>query len=499
MKKEVIEKIKNYCDKAVRDWGVPGGLAAIYKDGETLMSEGFGTADLGTGVPMKNNTLFSIGSCTKAFTAAGLGMMVDEGKLTWDDKVISHLPDFKMLDPWVTKHVTIRDLVNHKLGIQRWNRLMMRDHRMDMDDVIYRMRFMKHEKEFRTRFHYGNEQFFVAGKVLEKVSGMRYDDFLKERIFKPLGMTSSFTDHMSMLDAKHPNFARGHLNDDPDLFPREMRLFRPMEPTKLMELWLNPAGSIWSTLGDIKKWIQMFLNGGKAGDVQLLKPETVAEITTPQFIVHPQDSVLAEVADLGITLDFESYAFGWWIMGFRGRKFVVHGGNTTNGNTVIGFLPEENLGVATFSNTYAGILHILLTFYILDTLAGREVDYSGAGLKLAKEWEKAISGMVEEFVAGRKTGTSPSLPTAGYPGRYFTDVMGDVFLESSGDKILFHYGDEYHGEAEHWQDDTFLVRYDNGHSDAELLEFDVAGGACKGFTIRSLEGEVVEYLERLGD
>ena len=496
MSKDVsISEINAYIEQAYKDWNIPGGLAAVVKDGEFLFAEGYGSCEAGKPEQMSADTVFAIGSCTKAFTGTAMGILVDEGKVDWDDPVIKYLPDFAMYDPWVTQHVTIRDLLNHKLGIQRWNRLFFNNEEFDEDDFIHRIRYMQPVKDFRTRFHYGNEQFITAGKIIEVVSGMRYVDFLRQRIFEPLEMHSTYANLQEMLANHKGTIAHGHYNQDDSLLPSELRFFEPQTVGDYWEIGTNAAGSIWSTLTDIKNWIDLYLGKGVYKGKQILSPEVFEEITTPQFMIHPRDSEIADILEIGMDIEFQMYAFGWMIFDYKGRKLIVHGGNTVNGNTVIGFVPSENIGVITFINTYSGIIHVLLSFLLFDVLLGNWRDYSKEGLALANAWLEGIKPMIQAFEDSRKKDSAPSLPLEAYAGVYNSPLLGDLQIEYKDGSLLQHYGFEQEADLEHWEDDVFRLKFHKRYWAAEFIAFelDEKGQVC-ACTLRGLEGNEIQRL-----
>ncbi len=490
-----IEEISAYIEQAYQDWNIPGGLAAVIKDGEFVLSKGFGVCDKGNPEPIKPDTVFSIGSCTKAFTAAALGLLVDEGKLNWDDRVIQYLPGFAMVDPWVTEHVTIRDLVNHKLGLQRWNRIMLQGEKFDPDQFIEKIRYIQPNKDFRTRFHYGNEQYIVAGKIIEVISGMSYADFMQKRIFDPLEMSSTYINLQQMLANHKGAIARGHYNHDDKLMPVELRFFDEQKPADFWELGTNAAGSIWSTMDDIKNWIDLFLAKGDFKGKRIFSSELFEELTTPQFNILPQDSVIAELMPLELGIDFQTYAFGWVVMSFHGKKLIVHGGNTVDGNTTIGFIPSENLGFSTFINTYSGIIHILVALFLVDAILFNDWnDYSQKGLELAKSWISGLQPMLDAFETSRKQSSAPSLPLEKYAGEYESPLMGTVHIRWESGKLVYDYSSEQQADLSHWEDDTFRMRYHKPYWGTEFVIFEANQQGVIAFVLRDLEGNDVQRL-----
>ena len=470
-----LPEIEGYIEKALKDWGIPGGALLLWKDGKVLSCRGFGVRELGMPEPVDGNTIFNIASSTKAFTAACLGLLVDEGKLDWDDPVVKFLPGFKLYDPWITREVTLRDLLSHHLGLKRYNRVSLRNEPFNIDEFLLHFPYMEPSVAFRTRFSYGNEQYVLASKVIEVVSGKPYDAFLQDRLFTPLGMISTFPSLSHLQAAGEANISRGHCNLDGGFVPAGVRLLDPVQALPLGDIGKNAAGCIWSNMQDLALWLELFLGKGTFRGKTLLSPQVMEELCAPQVSIAPGDEDLTTIFDaVNVDVHMMAYAFGWYVMDYRGRKLVVHGGNYLNGNNVIGFLPGENLGFVIFVNTYHVIAHILLSFYLLDACFGEEIDYSARGLEAARIWQAGATQAVNGFLSTRTPGTHPSLSLEQYAGVYTSPLLGELRITLEAGELLFSYGNTHHFDAclQHWQDDTFVVHYKNNLTDPEFLVFE---------------------------
>ncbi|MCX6053460.1 MAG: serine hydrolase [Chloroflexi bacterium] len=473
---QAISDIEAYIDQTLQTWGIPGGASLILKDGQLLSNRGYGVRELGKPEKMDADTIFHIASSTKAFTAACLGLLVDEGKLSWDDPVVKYLPEFKVYDPWITQEVSVRDLLNHKLGLKRYNHIMFRNIPFDPDEFLQHVPFMKPFTPFRTRFVYGNEQYVIAGKLIEVISGKPYDVFLQERIFDPLGMTSTFPSLAHLERSGRTNICHGHCNLDGGFVPVGVRLQDPVQSLPLVDIGLNAAGGIWSTLSDLARWLEFFLGNGTFQGKTLASPQVMAELQTPQFAIAPEDEELNTIfSAVGVEINIMTYAFGWYVMDYQGRKLVVHGGNIHNGNNIIGFLPGENVAFLIFVNTYQVIAHALMSFYLLDALFEKPVDYSARGLEAAGMWQAGATQAIEGLVSSKKLDTHPSQPLERYAGKYASPLMGELQLALKDGKLHFTYGNSHMFDAalQHWQDDTFVVDFVNKYQDPEFVAFQV--------------------------
>ena len=262
--------------RAVADWDVTGLAVAVVKDGDVLFAKGYGIRELGSGVKVDEHTLFAIGSTTKAMTAAAIGMLVDEGKLDWDDPVTDHLREFRLYDPFVTREITIRDLLTHRAGLPNADFLWYGQDR-ESDDILFRMRYVEPETLLRSSFTYQNIMYAAAGEVVAELSGMSWDAFIQKRIFEPLEMNGSIAS-AATLDAQ-PNVARPHYRVD--------GATRVIENASVDAI--APAGSVWSSVFDMAQWMRFLLEGTTRDGTELLSQETLEELFTPQTLVDPEE------------------------------------------------------------------------------------------------------------------------------------------------------------------------------------------------------------------
>ena len=308
MDKKDLKALESKIESLFAEWHVAGGAVSIVKDNEVVSSRGYGVKEIGKSEAPDENTIFGIGSNTKSFTAAGVGLLVDEGKLDWDDRIIKHVPDFKLSDPWVTEQVTLRDMLCHRTGLGRAMRPLY-NRNFDLDEVMRRMRYMPFEADFRDDFGYNNYHFMSAGQVIEAVSGMSWPQFMKKRIFEPLGMTSTSADLTQLIGQN--NLSGAHANLDDDLLPREARLFAEETIVPWDDVGNQPAGGINSSVHDLSIWMKMLLNDGIHNGEQFLSPKVIRDMSAAAVTMkNPANSALGFLAALDPEINFYTIRSG---------------------------------------------------------------------------------------------------------------------------------------------------------------------------------------------
>src|SRR3954447_21509802 len=331
-----------WVQRTMKTFNVPGMAIAIVKDGKVVLSKGYGVRKLGDSTPVDDSTLFGIASNTKAFTAAALGILVDEKKVSWDDPVIKHLPSFEMYDPWVSREIQVRDTLSHRagLGLGAGDLLFWPDTDVTREQVVAAARFLKPATSMRTRYAYNNLMFVVAGQIVAAASGKPYDEFVRERIFTPLGMTStviSATTFKSGVNFAVPHSRGWHFSGD----------LKPI-PWTQDYTWAAAAG-IKSNVRDLSKWVTVQLDHGQIDATHRLFSESASnDMWTPQInlrISEPQLPALKATKP-----NFSGYALGWSMRDYRGRKIVSHGGALTGMLSTVQLVPEEHLGIVLLTN-----------------------------------------------------------------------------------------------------------------------------------------------------
>jgi CubicO group peptidase (beta-lactamase class C family) len=429
-----------YAEKALQDWNVPGVAVAVVKDGKVIHARGYGVRHKSKPDRVTERTVFCIGSLTKAFTAASVGILVDEKKAAWDDPVLKHMPSFQLADAYATREMTLRDLLCHRSGLPEYaGDLLSFFTSASRQDVLRVLRYLKPETSFRGRYAYQNNIFVVAGEAVAAISGKSWDDFVRERIFAPLGMKSSTTSARQFTDAHELATPHSLIAGSPE--PIEWGVYDGVAP----------AASINSTAADMAAWIRMWLSQGRP----LLDARSAHEALSPQT---PLPLPVPRLGAQPAVPKFAAYGLGWSIAEYQGRVLRTHGGEMPGMFSRITISPEDNFGVVVLSNSELYITSALVNRAV-DALIGRAPeDWSAIYLKRRRAYVE--EGVKEQaaFAAARARDSKPSLPLASYAGRYKSDYMGDVEISAEGDKLVINLKPaKLTGDAEHWHYDTFRI------------------------------------------
>lgn len=451
-----LQGFDDYVNKSIKDWEVPGVAIAVVKDDKIIFAKGYGVRELGKTDAVTPNTMFAIGSSSKAFTSAALAMLVDEGKVKWNDPVSKYLPSFQLFDPYVTREMMVRDLLSHRIGLERGDRLWYATD-YSRDEVLRRIRYLKPSSSVRSRFGYQNIMYLAGGQIIPSVVGKSWDDFLKERIFTPLGMNStntSITPLKGMSDVASP-----HAKINEKVKPVAYRLIDN----------IGPAGSINSNVTDMAQWVRMQLNSGKYGDKQIVSAANIKEMQNPHTIIPLEglyNSLYSEA-------HFLSYGMGWFLSDYRGRKMVEHGGAIDGMRASVAMIPEEKMGVIVLGNMNGSILPQLLANRIFDAfmVPGKEKDWSADLLKVLKAAEAQGKAAQEKIIADRAKNTNPSLSVENYAGNYTDEMYGDVKVSFDNGKLKVKYGTYFNGTLEHWHYDVFRVIWEDEMQGQGFINF----------------------------
>ncbi|MGQ0539305.1 MAG: serine hydrolase [Gemmatimonadaceae bacterium] len=428
-----------YIEKAIADHRVPGLAIAVVRNDSVILARGFGVRAIGSPERVDEHTLFAIGSASKSFTAAGLAMLVDEGKVKWDDPATRYLPGFQLFDPYVTRELTVRDLLSHRSGLARGD-LMWYGSSFSREEILQRVRHLKPSWSFRSQFGYQNIMYLAAGQATAAIAGMSWDDFMTRRIFQPLGMTVSSTSVRAL--AGRPNVAQPH---------------GKLDDTVRAVSWRNidnvaPAGSINSNVVDMAKYLRFHLNAGKWNGRPLITAGNHAEMWQPHTIV-PLVGVWKAFAP-GAHL--AAYGLGWFVQDYRGRLVVQHGGNIDGMSAHMALMPEEQTGVVVLTNLSGALVADVLAYRVFDHFLGTPLgDHSGEALKFIQGAEKQAREAVANVEKARKAGTKPSLAMSEYAGTYSDSMYGELKISHANDALQVQYGPAFDGTLEHWHFDAF--------------------------------------------
>ena len=443
--------LDSYVAASMKTFDVPGMAVAIVKDGKILLAKGYGVRKLGDPTPVDEFTMFAIGSNTKAFTTAALATLIDEGKLSWDDLAYQRLPGFVMYDPYVSHEMTIRDLLTHRsgMGLGEGDLLFWPHTTYSRDQVIYKLRFMKPASSFRSRYAYDNLLYMTAGQIIPAVTGTSWDNYIRQRIFTPLGMQHSNTS--SSLYKAGDDYAFPHSRIEGKL---------QVVPSEDLDN-AGPAGSINSCAADMAKWVQLQLNRGKFvdRDGRLFTDQRSKEMWTPQTILPIGDPPPPLAA---LKANFADYALGWSLRDYHGRKLVGHSGGLSGFVSRVMLVPEENLGVVILTNAEEGGAFDSILYHVLDHYIHLPpTDWIAAFKTVQDTEEKNAAETMKKAEGSRAADSKPSLPLEKYAGVYNDAWYGPITIrmENSGLVISFDHTPTMIGDLQHWQYDTFKAHW----------------------------------------
>jgi CubicO group peptidase (beta-lactamase class C family) len=409
-----LARLDAYIEKARAEWDVPGLAVAIVKEGRVVLAKGYGVKQKGGRERVDGETLFAIASNTKAFTVAALAILVDERRLEWQERVQEILPYFQLYDPWVSRDMRVEDLLCHRAGLKTFSGdLLWYGTSYSREEILRRARYLKPAYPFRDGYGYSNLMFMAAGEVVARKAGMSWDEFVRQRLFVPLGMrrTTSSVRHLAALG----NYAQPHASFE-----------GPVEPIE----WVNwdavaPAGGIISCVNDMTRWLELQLGGGTIEGRRIFSEAAQRTMWTPHNVMSGPAPM-----QIGAESHFSMYGLGWVISDFRGRFTVSHGGAADGMFSQVWMMPEERLGVVVLTNCDRGVAGPIVN-RIRDVYLGLgERDYSAeavAGRRKAK---------VERTLAPLAQASHPPITLEQYAGAYGGPMYGDATVAREGGRLL---------------------------------------------------------------
>lgn len=455
-----------YITKAVQTWKIPGMSVAIVRNDSVVYTKGFGTLSAQNRTPVNEQTLFEIGSSSKAFTATLVAMMVSDGKMHWEDHVSDYLPGFKLYDPVANEAVTIRDALTHRSGIAR-GELVWLGAGISRDEVLHRIRFLKPESPFRSKYSYQNMMFLAAGQAAGKAAGSTWDELIRQRIFGPLGMTSSVTTSKGLVN----NVARPHGNDHDTAVVEEM--FNGEN--------IGPAGSILSNAKDMAQWLRFQLNDGTVSGKRLVNSIALKETHSPQILTVSGVPPAGRGGDPAAPRDtipvthFSSYGMGWFVEDYHGQLMWQHGGNTTGMTAAVGMLPEKRIGVAVLSNMQGAQLPAIVMHYIFDRALGLPMkDLSAEAFDRYMVQRKRADSTAAAQLAEHPLDAKPPLPLTAYAGTYVDSLYGEATVSVNDGKLELRRGD-WHARLQYWNASNFRWLLPPGSPAGQInIKFEIA-------------------------
>ncbi len=472
----VKDSLDNYVNRALTEWEIPGVAVCIVKDGNVVLMKGYGVRDYDTKEKVDENTLFMIGSNTKAFTATALAILDNEKKLSLDDKVTTWLPQFKLDNAAAGEQAIIRDLLCHRIGFRTfqgdftyWTSNLTRD------EVIEKMSHIKATYPFRTHWGYTNAAFLTAGQIIPKAAGVPWEEYVKAKIFDPLDMKRTLA-----------------LSKD---FPAAQNRCSPYTKSdgKLVKIPvcyidnLAPAGSIASSVNDMSHWVIMQLANGKYHGNTVVPASAIAQTRIPHSILGDDKPIFNEG-------HFALYGLGWFLQEYCGRKIVSHTGGVNGFVTSVTLVPEDDLGIIVFTNTDQNLFYEALKWDIMDAYFNKPArDYSKVYLGFynsdAQNQMKIDKARQDSAAMHLKS----SLPVTAYEGNYFNDVYGEMkVVQENGElKMKFSHHPNMYAKLEPLGGDRFYATFTDPEFSKAVFPFHVENGKVRSVTVKV--ADFVEY------
>jgi CubicO group peptidase (beta-lactamase class C family) len=435
-------------------YGVPGVTIAVVENGKPTLAHGWGVRDIATNRPVDADTIFFTGSTGKAFTNAALATLVDAGKIKWDDKVIDHMPDFRMWDPWVTREMTIRDLLVHRsgLGLGEGDLLFVPNSDLSRKETVRRIRYLKPSTSFRSGYAYDNILYMAAGQLIEEVSGETWEQYVRRHVFTPLGMN-----HSTVSDAEYmanPDHARPHSRTGGAIIGLGTQ--KPLDENATISQNSAPAGGLAISANDMTRWLLTQLGRGKipGSDQRLFSEEQSAQMWTP-VVIQPVDP---RPAEFQVTQpNFYLYGLGWDVQDYRGAKLVWHGGAVFGSLAAVALLPEKNVGIYVAVNSEEGEMVRGFLYELLDHYLGLPQGHWPEKFhkyKMARLNEAAKQVQAAE---AKPAAAGPSLPLERYSGDYTDPWYGTIKVRRAASSLTidFPHSTGMSGPLTHYQYDTF--------------------------------------------
>ncbi len=451
-----------YVQHVMAQWQVPGLAVAIVKDGRVVMARGYGVRELGKPGAVDGNTLFDIGSNTKAFTAAALGTLVAEKKLAWDARVVDYVKPFRLGSPYVTESITLRDLLTHRSGYcdpPMW--YMSND-----SNVIARLRYQQPDYGFRARFCYNNMLYLTAARFIPAVTGETWNQYVAQHLFAPLGMTRTVTTEAELAASSDVAMPHGLVDGK----VAEIHRYWPHN----MDI-VSPVGGINSSADDMSHWLLMLLAGGRYEGTTVLDSATLREMETPQMVVAASSGVGREIRAWIPNGTFYTYGLGLFVQDYAGHTLVWHAGDIDGMASAVALVPDAQLGVAVMSNMNGndarfGIIQRVLNAY-LGLPQGNVSDTLLASMQRAL---KAGQTADDKLAATRDPAGHAPHPLSDYAARYHDDFDGDARIAVEDGHLVLRLGNpDFVGDLAYWHDETFRVTWRYHLYGTAYVNFDV--------------------------
>jgi len=458
-----LQGLDAYVQTVMRDWHVPGLALAVVKDGKVVLARGYGVRELGKPGGVDADTLFDIGSNTKAFTAATLGTLVSSGKLKWDTAVVDELPDFQLQSAFVTQRATLLDLLTHRTGYcdpgSAW-------YTSDARDIVRRMRYQRPRYGFRTTFCYDNVQYLAASRFIPAITGQSWNDYVAAHLFKPLAMGRTVSTEAGVAAASDVAAPHGMIDGKPTpihrYWPHNMDVFAAV-------------GGIWSSANDMSHWLQMLLAEGRYGDRVVLDSGVVRAMETPHMLIRSGAGVGDEIRGWMPGGTFYTYGLGLFVQDYHGHTLVWHAGDIDGMASGLALVPDARLGIVVLSNMDHADARFAIIAHVLQAM----LDLSAHNLEpalLARDKKQQVESdaMDRKLADTRAQDAKPPLPLADYAGTYTGKLDGTAHVALEHGHLVLRLGNpDFTGDLEPWHGDTFHVTWRHRFYGDDYATFDV--------------------------
>ena len=433
-----LDSLESFINQLMEDFEVTGLSIGIVKNDSIIYSKGFGTRKINENLPVNENTIFGIGSISKSFAALTLGILVDEGKIKWDDRVRDYLPYFELYDPYVTEDFTIRDLLTHRSGLKEISGGTLWYHsELSRNDIIKRLKYLEPISGFREKPAYQNVMYLVAGEIVSAVTGTSWDDFLKKRVFNKLGMKNSTS--ISSVRESNKNLAFPHVRNEN---------FKKVLVNQEKGDNLAAAGFIYSSANEMISYMRLLLNDGVFERDTLISKKTIEEIFKPQIIYPIEGSPFGN--------EFTSYGFGWWVTPKNNSKLIEHNGGIDGMHAKLFMLKDLNIGVIILTNISQEPAAFLLKAKLLEQIfEDKSLDF----YETVKGYRDRRVSQAPK-IKTRIKNTTPSVDLNNFTGIYTDKMYGNIsikLLNKEELEISFSHSSIFKGRLKHWHFDTFQI------------------------------------------
>ncbi|QKJ32049.1 serine hydrolase [Mucilaginibacter mali] len=467
-----------YMNRALTNWRIPGAAVCVVKDGKVVLMKTYGVKELGLPDKVDENTLFMIGSNTKAFTATALAMLQERKQLSLDDKVTKYIPEFKLDNKAAGEQAIIKDLLSHRLGFQTFQGdFTFYNTNLSRKEVIEKLGHMKAAYPFRTKWGYTNSAFLTAGEIIPKVTGRPWEVFLKDNIFAPLGMINTLALTADM--PKSLNRTAAHTLVDGRLVAI---------PYCQIDA-LAPAGAISSSINDMSKWVLALLDNGKVGQRQVIPAAAIAATREPQDIV-------SSIRHLNGETNYQLYGLGWFLQDYAGHRLVMHDGGVNGYVSSVTLVPQDKLGIVILTNTDQNSLYEALRWEIMDAYFKLPYrNYSESYLSFFKT-NQANDQLVDKKLRDSVAMKRPTaMPLSAYTGKYVNDLYGTLTISIGGDldqlQLRFEHHPKMFATAQPLGGNRFYVVFSDPELGKAVFPFTFANGRISGIRVK-----VADFIER---